>query len=69
MIEREFGDSSIPVENSPKAFYGLNFRYNSSTAAGWRNWIAHLTTDQEVPGSSPGSVDSFGLFSRDFGKL
>lgn len=20
----------------------------------WRNWIAHLTTDQEVPGSSPG---------------
>ena len=27
--------------------------------AGWRNWIAHLTTDQEVPGSSPGSVDTF----------
>ena len=24
--------------------------------AGWRNWTAHLTTDQEVPGSSPGSV-------------
>jgi hypothetical protein len=23
----------------------------------WRNWIAHLTTDQEVPGSSPGMVD------------
>ena len=24
--------------------------------ADWRNWTAHLTTDQEVPGSSPGSV-------------
>lgn len=25
--------------------------------ADWRNGLAHLTTDQEVPGSSPGSVE------------
>ena len=31
--------------------------------AGWRNWIAHLTTDQEVPGSSPGSVDTFVFYN------
>ena len=28
----------------------------SKKVAVWRNWTAHLTTDQEVPGSSPGMV-------------
>ena len=43
----------------------------SKNVAVWRNWTARLTTDQEVPGSSPGMVvnikdNGWGSFIQQF---
>ena len=50
-----------PKVRGSKPRYALFFFYRDSMA----EWIRRLTTDQEIPGSSPGRVD-FSFANKEF---